>query len=287
MTRSSMEQRLSDSTLISLEGSMHAAAYFTSREPRQRLRQALAGAYDLSFASSWSELDHLIRRKANEVIVVDPVQPDEVQVAAVERLRAYYPSLPVVLYMPFGPKLADALLRLGSIGVHRAVFFDHGDTANELRQAVDEAVESSVPEVILGRILEGLAIDDNEIKEAFRVALRNVDNVRSALEWSRFLDLPHRSFYRTFRAYGLPSPKTCLLWLRLMYAARLLEDPGYSPYDVVHRLGYSAPSNFWRHVQDTLGLRASELRYSATFETLLRRFLSDQLRARTATEASG
>lgn len=266
---------------------MHAAAYLTTGEARKRLRPALTEAYDLTFASSWSELDHLIRRAATEVIVVDPVQPNKVDVAAVERLRAYYPSLPVVLYMPFGPRLADALLRLGSIGVHRAVFFDHGDTRGELRRAVDEAVECSVPEVILARILEVLAIESGEVANAFRLALRNVDTVRAALDWSRLLDLPHRSFYRTFREYGLPSPKTCLLWLRLMYAARLLEDPGYSPYDVVHRLGYSAPSNFWRHVQDTLGLRASELRYSATFETLLRRFLSDQLRARAASEASG
>ncbi|NIR42630.1 MAG: helix-turn-helix domain-containing protein [Gemmatimonadetes bacterium] len=250
------------------------------------MREALEDAYDLTIAADWSELDHLIRREATEVIIVDPVRPDVVEVPAIERLRAYYPSLPVVLYMPFGPSLADALLRLGSIGVHRAVFFDHGDTEKALRQAVDEAVESSVPETILARILDGLAIDSAGVEGAFRLALGNVDTVRSALDWSSFLDLPHRTFYRTFREFGLPSPKTCLLWLRLMYAARLLEDPGYNPYDVVHRLGYSAPSNFWRHVQDTLGLRASELRYAATFETLLRRFLSDQLRARTGTEDS-
>ncbi len=266
---------------------MHAAAYLTSGEACTRLQTALKDSYDLTFASSWSDLDHLIRRVANEVIIVDPARPEEVEVAAVERLRAYYPSLPVVLYMPFGPELADALLRLGSVGVHRAVFFDHGDTRNELARAVDEAVASSVPEQILARIFEGLEIESREIKEAIRAALRNVDTIRSALEWSRYLDLPHRSFYRSFKSCGLPTPKTCLLWLRLMYAAKLLEDPGYSPYDVVHRLGYSAPSTVWQHVQVTLGLRASELRYAATFETLLRRFLSDQVQVREAQRASG
>jgi AraC-like DNA-binding protein len=266
---------------------MQAAAYLNSGEACTRLQTALQGHYDLTFATSWSDLDHLIRRVATEVIIVDPAHPQEVEVAAVERLRAYYPSLPVVLYMPFGPELADALLRLGSVGVHRAVFFDHGDTKKELQRAVDEAVDSSVPEHILTRIFDGLEIESREIKEAIRAALRNVDSIRSALEWSRYLDLPHRSFYRSFRSYGFPTPKTCLLWLRLMYAAKLLEDPGYSPYDVVHRLGYSAPSNFWQHVQDTLGLRASELRYAATFETLLRRFLSDQVQAREAHSVSG
>jgi AraC-like DNA-binding protein len=266
---------------------MHAAAYLTSGEARARLQQALKDSYDLTFASDWSDLDHLIRRMATETIIVDPVRTDDIEVAAVERLRAYYPSLPVVLYMPFGPELADALLRLGNVGVHRAVFFDHGDTEKELKRAVEEAMECSVPEQILARIVDGLEVyfdgmevEFREVKVAIRVALRNVDTIRSALEWSRYLGLPHRSFYRTFRSLGLPTPKTCLLWLRLMYAAKLLEDPGYSPYDVVHRLGYSAPSNFWQHVQDTLGLRAAELRYAATFETLLRRFLADQVQSR-------
>jgi AraC-like DNA-binding protein len=273
---------------------MHAAAYLTSGEACKRLQEALEGSYDLTFASSWSDLDHLIRRLATEVVIVDPVQPREAEVAAVERLRAYYPSLPVVLYMPFGPQLADALLRLGSVGVHRAVFFDHGDTAKELKTAVEEALAASVPEHIFGRIVDGLELvygendgEFREIKEAIRVALRNVDTIRSALDWSGHLDLPHRSFYRSFSSFGLPTPKTCLLWLRLMYAAKLLEDPGYSPYDVVHRLGYSAPSNFWQHVQDTLGLRASELRYAATFETLLRRFLSAQMKSHEIKRASG
>ena len=266
---------------------MHVAAYLASREARKRLREALKGKYGLTFAGSWSELDHLVRRVATDVIVVDPVHPQAVEVAAVERLRANYPSLPVVLYMPFGLELADALLRLGGVGVHRAVFFDHGDTTRELSWAVAEAMSMSVPERILARIFEVVDIDSRELRDAFRVALRNVEEIRTAVEWSRFLDQPSRSFYRTFLDYGLPTPKTCLLWLRLMYAARLLEDPGYNPYDVVQRLGYSAPSNFWQHVQDTLGIRASQLRYAASFESLLKRFVSGEVRTPVARRSAG
>jgi AraC-like DNA-binding protein len=256
---------------------MHAAAYLTAPQARSRLEAVVGDEYDLLFASSWSELDHLIRRVPTELVVVDPVRADTVEVPAVERLRAYYPSLSVVLYMPFSPALADALLRLGNVGVHSAVFFDHEDTPLGLKRAVDEAASCSISEQILSRIFDGLDVNAHEIVNAFRTALHNVDTIRSALEWSRYLGSSHRSFYRAFRSNGLPTPKTCLLWLRLMYAAKLLEDPGYSLYDVVHRLGYSAPSNFWQHVQDTLGLRASELRYAVGFETLLKRFLSEHV----------
>lgn len=256
---------------------MHAAAFLASTRACARLQAAAGEEYEFIFADSWSELDALIRRVPVELVVVDPVRSDEVEVAAVERLRAYYPSLAVVLYMPFAPSLADALLRLGSVGVHSACFIDHGDTDLSLRRALDEAAKYAVSEQIFEHIFEGLDLDSDEIREAFRAALRNVDDIRSALEWSRYLGTSHRSFYRVFRSSGLPTPKTCLLWLRLMYAARLLEDPGYNLYDVVHRLGYSAPSNFWQHVQDTLGLKASELRYAVSFDTLLNRFIAEHL----------
>lgn len=264
---------------------MHAAAYLGLPETRSRLKTAIAGNFELAFASSWSELDQLIRRVPIELAVVDPVRQKGVEVPAVERLRTYYPSLPVVLYMPFSPKLAESLLRLGSVGVHSAVFYDHGDTPLQITRALEEAVASSLSERILSEITGALDVDSHEIVNAFRVALQNVDRIRSALEWSRYLSLSHRSFYRTFRSSGLPTPKTCLLWLRLMYAAKLLEDPGYNLHDVVHRLGYNTPSNFWQHVQDTLGLRASELRYAVGFDSLLSRFVSEHSGA--ASRATG
>lgn len=250
----------------------------------------MGGACELVFAEDWSELDQLIRRLPIEVVVVDPVRGEDVEVAAVERLRAYYPSLSVVLYMSFAPDLANALLRLGSLGVHSAVFFNHGDTPAALERAVGQGIGCSLSEGILRRIFEGLDLgsdEPQEIVEAFREALHNVDRTRTALEWSRFHGTSHRSFYRLFQSHGLPTPKTCLLWLRLMYAAKLLEDPGYSLSDVVHRLGYSAPSNFWQHVQDTLGLRASELRYAVGFEALLDRFLTEHLETADFSDSTG
>ena len=248
----------------------------------------MEGLCELVFAEDWSELDQMIRRLPIEVAVVDPVRGEDVEVAAVERLRAYYPSLSVVLYMSFAPDLANALLRLGSLGVHSAVFFNHGDTQTELKRALEEGIRCSVSERILARILERMDFgsEGEEISAAFGEALHDVDRIRTALEWSRFHGASHRSFYRLFQSHGLPTPKTCLLWLRLMYAAKLLEDPGYSLSDVVHRLGYSAASNFWQHVQDTLGLRASELRYAVGFDNLLDRFLSEHVEAAELTEGS-
>ena len=187
------------------------------------------------------------------------------------------PNFAVVLYMLFSPDLADTLLRIGGVGVHSAVFFKHGDTPLALSRAVAKAVAFSTSEEILNRLFDKLEVNCVRIQSAFRAALNNADKIRTALEWSQFSGSPQRSFYRLFQSNGLPTPKTCLKWLRLMYAAKLLKDPGYNLSDVVHRLGYGAPFNFWQHVQDTLGLRASELRHGVGFETLLERFIHERV----------
>ncbi len=257
---------------------MLAAAYLYTFYARQRLKAAIGGTHNLTFVSSWPELEDLIRRLPVEIVVADPCRPEGIEVGAIERLRAYYPSLSVVLYMPFSPDLADALLRLGQVRVHSAVFLDHGDTSLALSKAVAEAAGISTSEHILARVFDEVEVDCAAIQEAFRVALNNVDKVRTVIEWSRFSGVPQRSFYRLFRSNSLPTPKTCLTWLRLMYAAKLLQDPGYDLCDIVHRLAYGAPSNFWQHVQATLGLRASELRHGVGFEALLERFLYEHVR---------
>lgn len=260
---------------------MHAAAYLSTARGRLRLEAATAGeSIHLQRASDWLELDRLIRVHPIELVVLDPCRDDGVDVPPVERLRTWYPSLSVLLYMRFSPDVVEALLRLGSIGVHRAVFLDHDDTPEGLTRALEELRGRAVSEEIVRRIFQELGSAPRDVVTGFRVALQNPDRVRTALEWSQVLGISHRTFYRLFRLHELPTPKTCLMWLRLMYAARTLEDPGFTLYDIVRRLGYTTPSNFWQHVNEMLGLRASDLRYQVDFETLLERFIREHVRAR-------
>ena len=256
---------------------MHAAAHLSNASERLRLESAVRERCHIVFASDWLELDRLVRSVPVEVVVVDPCRKGGIDVAPIERLRTCYPSLCVLLYMPFAPDVVEALLRLGGVGVHRAVFLDHDDTPEGLARAFEEVVAHGLSERMVARIFQEIGTAPRDMVRAFRVALENVHRVRTVQEWSQALRTPHRTFYRLFRVHDLPTPKTCLMWLRLMYAVRLLDDPGFNLYDVVRRLGYGTPSNFWHLVQDTLGLRASELRYEVDFETLLQQFVREHV----------
>ena len=63
-----------------------------------------------------------------------------------------------------------------------------------------------------------------------------------------------------FSRSGLPSPKSYLAALRLLHASQLFEDAGLSIADVAHRLDYSSPQSFGRHVRSLLGITSSEFR---------------------------
>jgi transcriptional regulator GlxA family with amidase domain len=76
----------------------------------------------------------------------------------------------------------------------------------------------------------------------------------------------------------MPSPRHFLAAARVLYAHRLLQDPGFTVEDVAKRLGYSQVRTLQQHARLYLGLTAGEMRLSLTPDAALqlvaRRFLT-------------
>ena len=77
---------------------------------------------------------------------------------------------------------------------------------------------------------------------------------------------------RFFRA-ELPAPKQYLCMARLVRAARLFENPGFSVANVAYHLDYSSPQSFGRHLKAMLGVTAGEFRRRFPFEVSLERYV--------------
>jgi transcriptional regulator GlxA family with amidase domain len=87
-----------------------------------------------------------------------------------------------------------------------------------------------------------------------------------------------RTCERWFTRVGLPSPRHFLAAARVLYAHRLLQDPGFTVEDIAQRLGYAQVKTLQQHARAYLGLTAGEMRLSLTPEQALdlvaRRFLA-------------
>jgi AraC-like DNA-binding protein len=228
--------------------------------------------YTIARAEGWSQIEQLVRTMAVDVIVLDPRISGTVAVEPVRRLRDRYPSVPVAIYTRFEADLAPALLEWGDAGVCGAAFLDISDDEWGLRRLVNASATRSAGEGLFRTLEKELPGLDEEVRRALRLGLHEAATIQTVKEWADRAGLPRRHLYRLFRDAGLPTPKTCLQWLRLLYAARALADPGVSVEDVVFRMRYSAPANFWNHVRGVLGLTPSQLRWSVTPEELADRF---------------
>ena len=62
-----------------------------------------------------------------------------------------------------------------------------------------------------------------------------------------------------------------MVLIRLLYAHRLLLDPGYTVEDVALKLGYSKTKTLQMHLRAVFGLTAGELRVSLVTEEALGR----------------
>lgn len=60
-----------------------------------------------------------------------------------------------------------------------------------------------------------------------------------------------------------------MVLIRLLYAHRLLLDPGYTVEDVALKLGYSKTKTLQMHLRAVFGQTAGELRVSVTAEDAL------------------
>jgi transcriptional regulator GlxA family with amidase domain len=89
---------------------------------------------------------------------------------------------------------------------------------------------------------------------------------------ARRLDiLPSTMMSRFFRA-KVPAPKQYLATARLVRAARLFENPGFSVSNVANHLDYSSPQSFGRHVRTIMHLTAAEFRDQYDGEGMLQHF---------------
>jgi AraC-like DNA-binding protein len=76
---------------------------------------------------------------------------------------------------------------------------------------------------------------------------------------------------RFFRAH-LPPPKQYLAMARLVRAARLFENPGFSVANVANHLDYSSPQSFGRHLRTLIKMNPSVFRERFTGSSMLDRF---------------
>jgi AraC-like DNA-binding protein len=184
-----------------------------------------------------------------------------------------FPRVPTLaLLSEFGPRTPQTLLSLGTSGVRRLIDVREASGWRALRSALSDECGNPVQRLAIAKLardLDGVSHDCWLFFEALFLSPPGVSSVRALA--ARLGVLPSSLMSRFFRA-ALPAPKRYLSMARLVRAAHLFENHGFSVANVSNHLEYSSPQSFGRHVRAVIGLTAVEFRERYDGEGMVNRF---------------
>lgn len=235
-----------------------------------RLRSLLPDRFVWEAVSTWPEAVEVIRAKPVEMAVVDPLLGGTTpRTHGIGRLRQFFPSLPLMVYTDLAPATAGVLLELGRAGIRRVVIHRFEDAPGTLRSAIQAELEQSASQQVIQGLDSILRDLPPELRLALEAMLHGSGDAPTVTALADRARLTRRTCERWFTKVGLPSPRVVMVLTRLLYAHRLLLDPGYTVEDVALKLGYSKTKTLQMHLRAVFGLTAGELRVSMTTEEAL------------------
>jgi AraC-like DNA-binding protein len=240
-------------------------AVATMLTPTERLRVDAAGNgwYRTIHRDSVAEVVQDLKTKRADAVVLSVTRCDSAERSAVAALVREFPRVPTVALLTNVDRTApQAMLSLGSTGLRQLVDVREAEGWRELRTYLLTTRTEDIQREALSQLaidLAGVAHDCWRFFETLFLIPARVSTVRGLAE--RLDVLPSTLMSRFFRA-KLPAPKRYLAMARLVRAARLFENPGFSVANIANHMDYSSPQSFGRHVRMQLNMTALEMRES-------------------------
>jgi AraC-like DNA-binding protein len=253
-----------DNSMSQLPNVANLLPVATLLTPAERLRVDAAGEgyYRTMHRENVDDLIHDVKTHQASAILVS-VTCAGTHVLQVASLVREFPRIPAVaLLSELEAKTPHAVLALGRSGIRRLVDVRLPTGWRELRGALMADTGDNGQRTALGQLaidLVGAPEDCWIFFETLFMCPPRIGNVKTLAKHLGVL--PSTMMSRFFRA-GVPAPKSYLATVRLIRAARLFENAGFSIANVANHLDYSSPQSFGRHIRTVLNMTAGEFRMS-------------------------
>jgi AraC-like DNA-binding protein len=243
--------------------------------PTERIRVDAAGegSYRALHRDTVAELVQDLKSNRASAVVLSLTRCDQYSRAGVAALVREFPRVPTVaLLTQLDRSTPHTMLSLGSTGVRQLVDVRDADGWRELRSYLLAARGEDIQREALSRLALDLTGVPPDCWRFFEALFSMPGRVATVRVLSRRLDVvPSTLMSRFFRA-ELPAPKQYLALARLVRAARLFENPGFSVANVSNHLDYSSPQSFGRHVRTLMHMTAVQFRDQFDGEGMLQNF---------------
>ena len=229
-------------------------------DERPRVDAAGQGCYRTLHRETVDDVIQDLKSRRIQAVLVS-VTCAGAQTSRVATLVREFPRVPAVaLLSEFEGRTAHTVLALGQSGIKRLVDVRLAAGWRELRGALmADSTERSYRRALseLSVDLAGAPDDCREFFDSLFSCPPRISNVRMLARHHHVLP---STFMSRFARAGVPTAKQYLAMARLVRAARLFENAGFSIANVAAHLDYSSPQSFGRHIRILLGMTAGEFR---------------------------
>jgi AraC-like DNA-binding protein len=248
-----------------------------TRDEQTRLDAAGVGLFEVTHRASVEEVLRDLRQLRARAVVVSTAfcqyADDVTRVARVVREFPQVPTVALISHLDRGT--ARAVLTLGQCGIRTLVDVREPSGWRELRDLLLNEHSAEVRQLAVAQVCTDLWRAPDGTRRFFEVLFAVAPRTGTIRELAGGLQvLPSTLMSRFFRA-ELPPPKRLLSYARLVFAARMFENPGVSIASVAVRLDYSSAQSFGRHIHITLGTSARQFREQYDGDGMLQRFRDD------------
>ncbi len=242
------------------------------RDPiaKARLTDALRTEASVRYCDRLSEVLALVEAGLATLVIVGHRDYDgAATLPTVRRLRAEFPSVPIVMYLPMSAVVSSAVMEYAKAGVSQLVFQGVDDLKASLRSAVNAALDQ-VSAVALSADLEPLI--PATIVPFLRYCLEHARRNITVEEVAAAMGVHRKTLVDRLKAAHLPSPRAMIGWCRLFIAARMLDDPGRTVDQVALKLDFPSGAALRNMFKRYTGLRTTEVRQNGGARCLVHAF---------------
>jgi AraC-like DNA-binding protein len=254
---------------------------------QERVRSCLPEGFGCWTLTDWQALRETARDSSpSTVAVVDPLtgSPDGSPAPELREFLVDFAWLPVVATVRTSPDMLDSLRMLGRWGVSEVIVEGVEDTPAGIAKAIRFAQ---------GKLLQGLmeevlpAYLPGRVRRLLFAAAEAVSAGGHSPDLAAILGVTETTVIRRCERLRLPPPRRILAWVRVLLAARLLEDAGRTSQGVAYACGYATEAGLRRVVQNFLGLGITELRRRGPLRTASATFLAELREGREGVALAG
>lgn len=234
----------------------------------RHLGAAAVGSFDVAQVEDWDELTEACRGAApGAVVVVDPYWGTEQGRGLAEELPGFlwrFPSASVVATFRGEQGSPRDVWTLSRMGVSEILYLDEENTPALIRHRL-----LSVRVRLVREIVEGLHFTLPGRSRAILAAATEVVAAGGQVsDLARALCMSRQTLVRQSRQCGLPAPRSLLRWIRALYAAAMLDDPGRTVRSVSEACGYADDRGLRRLFQGLADGAPTTLRAEGAFPIL-------------------